>query len=204
MIYDLSHLNQNESQDALGPIQDDEALLLYACIRTMRIHNIIEIGGLSGYSAKNFSQAIINGKIYTVDLNPVPVVSDNHIVITKDCRLITKEDVSDNIDMIFFDAHVYNEQIEFYNTLKKNNIINEDEVLLALHDTNLHPSKVTHDSYYIEKENGWCHQPVERKLVNHFKQIGFDSISFHTNMNESTIPYRHGLTLMKKYKHLDT
>jgi len=201
MNYNLSHLTQNASQEVLGPIQDDEALLLYSIIRTMRIHNIIEIGGLSGYSAKNFSEAIIDGKIYTVDINPVPKIADNHIVLTKNCQLIDKNDIPDKIDMIFFDAHVYQEQIDLYNTLKNNDII-DDDVILSFHDTNLHPYKTVDWSYYLEKQQGWCHQPVERKLVEYFKQLGFDALCFHTKLEEHTIPFRHGVTIMKKYRTL--
>ena len=202
MEYQLSHLSQSPSQEVLGPIQDDEALLLFSIIRTMRLHNIVEIGGLSGYSAKNFSEAIIDGKIYTVDISPVIKVADNHVVIVKDCKLITKEDIPDKIDMIFFDAHVYDEQISFYDTLNSNGII-DDSVVLAFHDTNLHPHKVC-DSYYLPNERGWCHQPVERNLVEYFKNLGFDALCFHTNLTEITIPFRHGLTIMKKYKSLHT
>lgn len=72
--YDLSHLVQNDDQFVHGPIQDDEALFLFAMIRTMRISRILEIGGLGGYSAKNFLRATESLKdscVYTVDINPV-------------------------------------------------------------------------------------------------------------------------------------
>ena len=201
-MYNLTHLIQDDHQQVLGPIQDDEALLLYSIIRTMRLHNIIEIGGLNGYSATNFSKAIVDGKIYTVDISPCNRVSDNHIVIHKDCRLVTKADIPDKIDMVFFDAHVYDEQISFYDVLKSNGIIDEN-VVLAFHDTNLHPTQIC-DSYYLENEKGWCHQPVERNLVEYFKKEGFDALCFHTKLDEHTIPARHGLTVMKKYKTLTT
>ena len=42
-----------------GPLcaQDDEALLLYAITRGMRCRTVVEIGGLSGYSGRNFLAA---------------------------------------------------------------------------------------------------------------------------------------------------
>ena len=55
--YDLTHLTQNENQRVLGPIQDDEALFLYSIIRGCRLERILEIGGLNGYSARNFLKA---------------------------------------------------------------------------------------------------------------------------------------------------
>jgi predicted O-methyltransferase YrrM len=73
VAYDLSHLTQQESQEVLGPVQDDEALFLYALIRVTKIRRVLEIGGLGGYSARNFCVAVGNhGIVYTVDLNPVP------------------------------------------------------------------------------------------------------------------------------------
>jgi hypothetical protein len=202
MQYNLEHLTQDVDQTLLGPIQDDEALLLFSIIKTMRLKNIIEIGGLSGYSAKNFLAAVDTGKVYTIDINPVKKISQNHIVIEKDCRYITRDDISENIDLIFFDAHVYDEQIIFFNALREHQLI-DDNVVLAFHDTNLHPRKIC-ESYYIESEKGWCHQPVERKLVNYFKGLNFDAICFHTTMDESSISFRHGITIMKKFKHLAT
>lgn len=201
MTYDLSHLIQDESQCVSGPIQDDEALLLFATIRTMRIHNILEVGGLMGYSARNFSKAIVDGYIYTVDFNPVEKVSDNHIVILKNCKDLKRDDFHNKIDMIFFDAHVYEPQLEMYYTLIKEGVI-DDDVLLSFHDTNLHPEKEVDWSYFVD--GGWCHQHVERRLVEHFKTLNFDAINFHTKMDEKTIKYRHGITLMKKYKPLHT
>jgi predicted O-methyltransferase YrrM len=201
MLYDLSHLTQHPHQEVIGPIQDDEALLLFSIIRTMRIHHVIEIGGLNGYSATNFLKAIISGNLYTVDVNPVPKIADNHIVIQKDCRLITNEDIKDKIQMIFFDAHEYDAQLEMYDVLLKNNLLDED-LVLAFHDTNLHPQKFVNWAYYVEEEEAWCHQKPERRLVEHFKQQGYDAISFHTKINEPTIKFRHGLTIMKKHKFL--
>lgn len=46
--YDLSHLVQPLDQQVGGPVQDDEALLLYAMVRCMRVRRVLEIGGLSG------------------------------------------------------------------------------------------------------------------------------------------------------------
>jgi predicted O-methyltransferase YrrM len=56
--YDLSHLTQPSHQNVSGPIQDDEALLLFALIRVMCMRRVLEVGGLFGYSATNFIQAV--------------------------------------------------------------------------------------------------------------------------------------------------
>jgi hypothetical protein len=200
MEYDLSHLTQHADQVVFGPIQDDEALLLYALIRTMRLHNILEVGGLFGYSATNFLKAISGGTVYTVDINPVKKLAPNHYVITKNCADIDVFDIEHKIDLIFFDAHVFEEQLELFTKLKNFDLINDDTVL-AFHDTNLHPCKI-HASRFIESENGWCFIKVERNLVNYFKSIGYDAICCHTSMEEKSIPFRHGITIMRKFKEL--
>lgn len=202
MNYNLSHLSQPEHQRVFGPIQDDEALLLYSIIRVTRLKNIIEIGGLGGYSASNFLAAVgSQGIVYTVDINPVPKLAHNHVVIQKDCGLITSDDVPNKIELIFFDAHDYAAQKSLYHTLLQHNII-DNNVILAIHDTNLHPNKYVERSYYMEDDGGWVHQHVERELVTYFKSLGFDAISFHTKIDEPTIEFRHGITIMKMFKSL--
>jgi predicted O-methyltransferase YrrM len=86
MNYNLSHLTQNTTK-VYGPIQDDEALLLYALIRTMGLKYIVEVGGLDGYSAKNFLRAINNeGKVITIDpnfTNRLKITNPKHLSIKK-------------------------------------------------------------------------------------------------------------------------
>lgn len=48
VAYSLSHLTQADDQRVGGPIQDDEALVLFALIRAMRLKRILEVGGLGG------------------------------------------------------------------------------------------------------------------------------------------------------------
>ena len=87
MNYNLNHLTQSEDQSNPGPIQDDEALLFFALIRVTRIKRILEFGGVPGYSAKNFCEAIKNdGAVYTVDWGvdgPISQQGSSHIIITK-------------------------------------------------------------------------------------------------------------------------
>jgi len=202
--YDLAHLSQEEHQNVSGPIQDDEALFLYSIIRGCRLKRILEIGGLSGYSAKNFLQALSfskDGILYTCDLNPVPVLAENHKVIIKNALDLTISDLDNQpLELVFFDCHDM-VQMDIYYKLVNNNIIN-DNTILALHDTNLHYPPHQHCGVYIEKENGFAHQPVERHMVNIFKELGYDifSISTDCTKHNSDFPVRHGITVCKKFK----
>jgi len=202
--YDLTHLTQPENQNVSGPIQDDEALFLYSIIRGSRLERILEIGGLSGYSAKNFLQALSfsqNGILYTCDLNPVPVLGENHKVIIKNALFLTLADLDNKpLDLVFFDCHDM-VQMDIYAKFVNNNIITENTII-ALHDTNLHYPPYQHCGVYIEKDNGYAHQPVERHMVNIFKYLGYDIFSIATDQTKHTpdFPVRHGITICKKFK----
>ena len=204
--YDLSHLSQPEHQNVSGPIQDDEALFIYSIIRGCRLERILEIGGLNGYSAKNFLQALSfskKGILYTCDLNPVPVLDENHKVFVKNALDLTINDLDNKpLDLIFFDCHDMI-QMDIYNKFINENIIN-DNTILALHDTNLHYAPFQHCGIFIDKENGYAHQPVERTMVNMFKNLGYDIFSISTDQTKhhDEFPVRHGITVCKKFKTL--
>lgn len=204
--YNLSHLTQDASQHVAGPIQDDEALFLYSIIKGMRLTRILEIGGLSGYSAKNFLQAMdnVDGILYTVDINHVPTLASNHKVIIKNAIHLTKEDVDDKpIDLIFFDCHDMI-QMDIYRYFLENNIIN-DKTIIALHDTNLHYPPHHVIGRYLEKEGGYVHQPVERQMVNMFKELGYNVFNLHTTKDKHSdaFPYRHGVSICQKSEFLN-
>jgi hypothetical protein len=206
--FDLSHLVQPDSQTVIGPIQDDEALLLFSIIRVMRLRTVLEVGGLGGYSAVNFLKAVgSDGTVFTCDVNPVPKQAPNHRVFTKDARLLTADDLGGvGLDMVFFDCHVYGAQMELYMALRRGGVI-EDQTVIALHDTNIHPRQIVPWAYPVDgPDPGFVHQPVERKMVNDFKRMGYDGICFHTQMcrHDEALPFRHGVTIMKKFAPLTT
>lgn len=213
--YDFSHLTQPLNQNVPGgPIQDDEALLLYAVVRTMRVRRVLEIGGQSGYSARNFLQAMSwEGEgtvLYTVDVNPVTSLAPNHITICKDAAKLDESDVGNQpLDLVFFDCHVLNAQMDLFVRFVNRGLIN-DSTVIALHDTNLHPVKRADWAYPIRDTDGTCgyvHQDVERKMVNTLhKEFGYDAFCAHTDMRRSDerLHARHGVTLMKKFRELRT
>ena len=98
-----------------------EALFLYSVIRGSRLKRILEIGGLSGYSAKNFLEAVKfdkDGILYTCDISYVPVLSDNHKVIIKNAFDLSIDDVDHlPLDLIFFDSFKQTSQPCFFVSL---------------------------------------------------------------------------------------
>lgn len=203
--YNLEHLTQSPDQAVLGPIQDDEALFLYSIVKGSRLRRILEIGGLNGYSATNFlaSMDMTDGTLYTVDHNPVPTISANHKVIIKDACQLTAADVDgEPIDLVFFDCHCIS-QMDMYTRFVSEGIIH-DRTILALHDTNLHYPPYQVWGPFVPEEGGYAHQPVEREMVNRFKEMGYDIFSLHTTQDkhDPSFPYRHGITVCQKFQRL--
>jgi predicted O-methyltransferase YrrM len=201
--FDLSHLTQPPSQEVWGPVQDDEALLLFALVRVMRLRTVLEVGGQDGYSALNFLKAVgPEGTVFTCDVNPVPRLAPNHQVLTKDARLVTAEELGGAaLELVFFDCHDYDAQMELFLTLRRCGPIT-DATVLALHDTNLHPRKLVPWAYPVCGEDaGFVHRADERRMVNDFRRMGYDALCLHTRMerHDASLPFRHGLTVMKKF-----
>lgn len=202
--YDLSHLTQDDHQNVWGPIQDDEALFLYSIIRGSRMSRILEVGGLNGYSSRNFLAALDfpgnNGVLYTCDLNSVPKLADNHILLIKNALWITKEELDNNpLDMVFFDCHDI-VQMDIYYRFVKENII-DDNTVIALHDTNLHYSPYNKWGPFVSSKDGYAHQPVERAMTDLLKDIGYDvfAISTDKTKHSDSFPIRHGVSICRKF-----
>lgn len=208
MNYNLHHLNQPEEQNLPGPIQDDEALLLFALIRVTRIKRILEFGSFPGYSAKNFLAALNGeGTVYSTDWGidgVTPKLADSHTVIVKNAGDVTAEDLNNEpIDLIFFDCHAYEASLCAYQNLKRSGIIT-DKTILAFHDTNLLPSEdaLGYPNISYEVEGGWVFCPPERQLVNDFKAMGYDILNLGTTKEAhgKHLPYRCGLSIASKVK----
>ena len=210
VAYDLTHLTQPDDQVVAGPIQDDEALFLFALIRCMRLRRVLEIGGLDGYSAANFLKAIgPKGMLYTVDLNPVESLAPNHRTIRTNCGDLHGEDIGNtSLDLVFFDCHIYAAQMQLHHNLQRQGMITERTVL-ALHDTNLHPltdePNAPPRQWGVAVADGWMHQGVERKMVNTLRRDGYEALMLHTtpDRHDETLPLRHGLTILTRARQLD-
>jgi len=213
--YDLSHLRQ-ETSEIYGPIQDDEALFLFALIKVMCLRHIVEIGGLFGYSAANFIKAIpSDGSVVTVDPAFQPSESPGigcnindrrHSLITKFAHEVVQEDLKiPHIDLIFFDCHDFESQLAFFKKFD-GKLITRDTIL-ALHDTGTHPIHYGGVTFlHRGREFGNygslppCHK-VERSLSNTFMDMGYSPFHLHVNnkkMPTESCKLRHGLTILSK------
>lgn len=210
VTYNLQHLTQADEQSNPGAIQDDEALLLFALIRVTRIKRIVEFGGVWGYSARNFCEAIDNGTVYTVDWGVegiTPIQGSNHIVITKNAADVTPEDLDNQpIDLVFFDCHAYEAELCAFQNLRRAGIIT-DKTIFAFHDTNLLATELSlgYPNISYEVKDGWVFCPPERQLVNDFKEMGYDILNLGTNrdVHNASFPYRCGLSIARKFTPLE-
>ena len=194
---DTNLIQRYPLQDVAGPIQADEAMLLFAIVRVTNTCRILELGGLDGFSAQVFLDALeakgSNAKLYTVDL--VEVKSQDggrrHKTIHKDAAELTMQDIDDEaIDLLFLDCHCYYATKTTVENMLKFNMLSEN-ALIVLHDTGKH---------LYSKDLGWnrdgIHQPAERLIARWLSGTQkWQRISFHDDHRN---PFRHGVTVMQR------
>eukprot|EP00966_Prymnesium_polylepis_P189305 4385776-Prymnesium_polylepis.1 len=202
--------HQGMAQHVIGPMQDDEALLLYALVQTTQVARVLELGGLSGFSARTFLTAMHakgRGRVYTVDLNKVPEVqwsggSDHrHIALVKDAARLEPADVDfEPLDLVLLDCHNFNATRATFRQLRRHRLLRPD-AYLVLHDTGLH-YRLMHPvlkDLVVPFRGKLIHQPVERIFADWlpaaYPSDGWQRISLH---DDSRQPMRHGLTIMQR------
>ena len=189
MNYDLSHLTQ-DTRRVYGPIQDDEALLLYALVRCLGAKTVLEAGGQTGYSARNFLAA--GATAYTVDTQPVPVQGERHHVIQADIGaghdLVSR---LPPLDIVFFDAHAEGPQFRFFQLAVVLGVIHHGTTIVV-HDTCLHREQFV--PWSVPCGDRWAHQPSERQFVERLVLGGLQRI--HVHADDDAEP-RHGLTILQ-------
>src|SRR4030095_10309050 len=66
----IPHLDYYAEETAFGPIQREEALLLFALTRVLRPKVLVEFGFLCGHSARNFLVAMDpDARLYSFDID---------------------------------------------------------------------------------------------------------------------------------------
>lgn len=195
MIYDLSHLTQ-ESRRVYGPVQDDEALLLYAMIRCVGARRVLEVGGQTGYSARNFLAAVgPDGEVFTIDLEPVERLADNHTVIQSDIGTADLSGIPP-CDVVFYDAHALEPQTTFHGRAEERGVIHAGTIVVC-HDTGLHREQWC--GWAEAREGGWAHQPAERQMAGRLVLAGYHAVHLH---DDGAVEPRHGLTILQRPRRL--
>jgi len=213
---DVSHLASYQEEDAGGPLQRDEALLLYGAVRALRPKTIVEIGFLVGHSAFNFLRAMDDdARLYSFDISSTSLERARELFgsdqrfrfILRSQDEITERDIDGRrVDMIFIDAS--HDLALNQRTFKAIETLLAPRALVVVHDTGAwakqHISSASakhgaadhlaNDRGRWVSEGGYAHQPDEREFVNWIAETRpqFAQIHFH-----STATLRHGLTMLQ-------
>ena len=202
--YDIS-LFEQQTQVVWGPIQDDEALLLYGLMKSLRPKTLIEFGFGHGASSTNFLKALdSDAKMFTYDIEILnknaPAFNDSRFkFILKSQTEFNPEDFENRtIDVAYLDnGHYFDkEKILFPKLIPK---MSKTGIIL-IHDTGLHVNDIVKGTCACDFPDlcGVLHCPPEREFVN---WIGDNYPEWQIINIHSFILYRHGLTILqRKYK----
>jgi cephalosporin hydroxylase len=214
-----SHLNSYLDAKAIGPLQQSEALLLFAIVKTTIPMTIVEFGFHHGHSAFNFLQAMRpDARLYSYDIS----VESRKIAkseFVSDCRFhfihksqadFLPSDIDNRpIDFVFFDAaHHLGLNCQTFNSVHP--LLTEDSIV-CIHDTGVWKKK-----HFLEihstvsqaggkkswlDENTYAHQNDERIFVNWILETypDYQAVHFHA---EQCI--RHGLSILQQKRILPT
>ena len=212
----ISHLSSYRENDAIGPLQRDEAIALFGIIRTLRPLVVVEFGFFHGHSAFNFLQALTaDAKLYSFDIDADSIkraktefnFDRRFTFIGKSQTDFDPEDIGNReIDFAFFDAaHELELNVETFKRIVPHLAA---EAMVAVHDTGLwHRShfEPIHETFTREHPGVWqddvlyAHQPGERKFIDWIvaEHPGFSAIHFHSGRT-----LRHGFTLVQRQRPL--
>ena len=203
LFYALRHIGlQGRKQEVVGPIQDDEALLLFSLARTAGVNRALELGGLGGFSARTMLEAVQCSKkpaVYTIDVSPVHRLGPLHQPIQKSAADVTVEDLGGApFDLMMLDCHHFPATKKFLVNVLKWGLLNPDGMLF-LHDTGSHPRPGRNASL---PGRGVIHQPVERLIVQWLERYDCTSswqrLVVHDDHARGATPFRHGVTVLQR------
>jgi len=204
--YSLSHLRF--FQDAkIGPIQRDEALLLYAMVKTVDPKTIVELGFYEGHSSINFLKAMSSdARLFSYDITEasrklaMKIEDKRFKFVFKSQSEFEPSDVDNRlIDLVLFDAaHDFQLNVTTFQKLIGSLMAT---ALIVVHDTgawygNL-KGLMTPQGHFSNElaSSAYIHQPGERAFVNWAKETMKDFNQIHLH---STSKFRHGMTVFQK------
>lgn len=212
----MSHLLAYRENDAIGPLQRDEAIALFGIVRTVRPKTVVEFGFFHGHSAFNFLQALpADARLFSYDIDVDSIrramtefnFDRRFTFIGKSQTEFAHEDIGNReIDFAFFDAaHELELNIETFKRIVPHLA---PEAMVAVHDTGLwhraHFAPI-HETFTREYPGMWksgdlyAHQPGERAFIDWIvaEHPEFSAIHFH-----STGTLRHGFSLLQQKRSL--
>lgn len=211
-----AHLLSYREDDAIGPLQRDEATAMFGIVRTIRPKLIVEFGFFHGHSAFNFLQAMPpDARLFSYDIDPDSKRrAHDEFAFEKRFTFIAKSQTEfepgdiggGKIDLVFFDAaHELELNME---TFKSIAACLSPDAMIAVHDTGLWNREhfgAIHEEFVkkhpVDRHSGnlIAHQPGERAFIDWITDTyqEFNAIHFH-----STATLRHGFTLLQRRRRL--
>ena len=212
----VEHLATYREEDSIGPLQREEALLLFALTRVLRPRVIVEFGFFQGHSAFNFLRALDPGsRIFSYDLaddakarfekelNFDPRLSFFH----KSQTDFAAADIGHQlIDLVFFDgAHELTANCA---TFQKIHPCLRDNATVVIHDTGLwnrdrmlplHQEFIKLFPGEWVSDSQFAHQPDERQFVDWICQTYPEMQAIHLHSSNTL---RHGMTWLQRRQRL--
>jgi hypothetical protein len=216
--YRLEHLAFYREEAVLGPLQRDEALLLFALTKVLRPAVIVEFGFHHGHSAFNFQEAISpGGQFYSYDIDDTAERIararfqrfPNFHFLRKSQADFCAADIGDQpIDLCFLDASHLLELNQA--TFRKLEGSLSEGAVIVVHDTGTWVKEFfspTHTGHAAKVPGNWISQnefqpcKEEREFVNWVLTDcpGFSQIHLHSRRT-----LRNGMTLIQKSRPLPT
>lgn len=212
-VPDVAHLAFYTEENALGPLQREEALFLHALVRVLRPRVIVELGFFRGRSALNFLTALAgSGRVYSFDLDEEAEKAahdyldgvPNFRFARKSQTDVTAEDFDgEAIDLLFFDAsHDFALNIETFRNLEPSVA---ERGVVVVHDTGTWATSVLDPSqqqelardypdYWLSPDE-FAHRPDERRFVNWIGETYPDFSALHLHTLRTM---RHGMTVLQR------
>jgi hypothetical protein len=212
----ISHLASYRENDAIGPLQRDEAIALFGIIRSLRPRVVVEFGFFHGHSAFNFLQALpADSQLFSYDIDPESIKrAKSEFGFDRRFTFIGKSQTEfdaahinrKKIDFVFFDAA---HELDLNKTTFRRIVDHlAAEGMVAIHDTGLWPREhfaPIHHEFEREMpgewvtENLYAHQPGERRFIDWIllEYPEFSALHFH-----STGTLRHGFSLLQRKRSL--
>lgn len=186
------------SNDALGPIQYDEAVFLYGLALTVAPTKVLEFGSLLGYSTRVWLEAGCEVTAVDIKISDAVRALDHEFagqlslieMPMQDYRPVFRE----QFDLVFWDAgHNYEISKQTYNNIRQHVMFSYH----VIHDT----GEWFYDTAPKHIQDNWPggfkrkhqHQPDEYEFANYLEADAMHRIEFHT-----TRKFRHGITILKR------
>jgi hypothetical protein len=178
----------------LGPLLDEDALLLQSVIKMTNPRIVVELGHFWGKSAMAMLEAMdADAELHSYDNTKNAVFEDKRFHFYRK----SQEEVDiPNIDFVFFDA---SHELELNRqTFRKLATLMNEKGIIAVHDTGTWIGGNVFNALdgFADEKGNWVHCPDELTFMNWIRDYHPEWQQIHLHSSRQV---RHGITLLQKY-----